>query len=1098
MPLQFSKRLKLAGKLKPYFDYNWYKQQTPLARDLDAQATFRHYLKFGIKCKSPNPLFDIRWYLDSNPDVAQQVGKGVYTAPEHYINYGCRELRAPHPLFDIDWYVDQNKDVRTAAVRGGDEPLLHYLRAGNREGRAPHPLFWSRWYTCRNPKVVTEIAASGHSLLTNYVIQRADSQRSTHPLFDPVWYVKTYPHALKEMTATGETALHNYLVTGAKLGRSPHPLFDAAWYLSQYPDVRDAMLQGGDDALTHYLKIGHVEDRDIRPGADALDAPVVFSALVRDVANTGDNTGAAFLDKLRSFFYKPTLLVPASFYNMSVEISEDGSRYEAGDDDPQMFLQMADHDGGVFLERGNYRFSFSATCLSGKIVNPALYADFGAGVSEEPHQKFILMLGNDGRWNTKCYFHERTVGLRFDPSDLACVFKDLSLRIVKLHDTSNQSSTDVTHVYKNAYYEALATALGSRSPFYSPLKTVPTPCSSEQPKIIAFYLPQFHPIPENDQWWGRGFTEWTNVSKATPQFHGHYQPRLPGELGFYDLRESTVMQRQVELAKLYGISAFCFHYYWFQGHRLLERPLNSLLSDKTLDFPFCICWANENWTRRWDGAESDILMEQKHSPDDNAAVFDDLLKYLSDERYLRIEGKPLVVIYRPAIIQNFASLIETWRAAAESAGLVGIYIVATNAFGFMNEDGFDLDGICEFPPHAVVADNLLNDVSLLNEDFSGAVYEYSDAASFSIQRIQHMTARTGGYFPSVMAAWDNEARKPGRGHVFQNATPALFYRWLQAACNWSQNNNDPGANLVFINAWNEWGEGTYLEPDRRFGYAFLSAVAAYREAIMPLNEGLILLAKAVEVENARTCDNVACIHLYYTDMIEDFAVYIENIRKTLSIDVILTIPRSWSEAHALQAVKTLRPTRLIICENRGRDVLPFLKALDAAHDLGYIFGCKLHSKKSLHLASGDAWGQALMNALTETDFLREAMTTFRSEKKVGLVAPSSTIFSIEDPSTIRDNRSNIEAILLCLGISGFPLRDFIAGTMFWFRVAALDLLRALPYREEEFGPELGAIDGTIAHAIERLVPTLAQAAGFETRLYHHSRDSLTPYKMANN
>ena len=342
-------------------------------------------------------------------------------------------------------------------------------------------------------------------------------------------------------------------------------------------------------------------------------------------------------------------------------------------------------------------------------------------------------------------------------------------------------------------------------------------------RLVAYYLPQFHPFPENDQWWGKGFTEWTNVTKAEPMFVGHYQPHLPADLGFYDLRVPAVRHQQIEMAKTHGIDAFCYHFYWFSGKRLMERPLDDMLADPNSDMPFCLCWANENWTRRWDASENEILIAQRYLSEDPINSIKALEPYLRDPRYLTHQGKKLIVVYCPQHLPDSAAWMEIWRSYARASGLGELHVVCALTHGNWSYKDYGFDGGVEFPPHNV--HNLsTSTVSQLgfHERFKGLCLDYNDLADFYLERER---GEETDVFRCVYPSWDNTARRKSLALITLNATPENYEYWLHRAIEETERDFPNKDRLVFINAWNEWAEGCHLEPDRKFGYGYLKATA---------------------------------------------------------------------------------------------------------------------------------------------------------------------------------------------------------------------------------------------------------------------------------
>ena len=360
-------------------------------------------------------------------------------------------------------------------------------------------------------------------------------------------------------------------------------------------------------------------------------------------------------------------------------------------------------------------------------------------------------------------------------------------------------------------------------------------------RLIAFYLPQFHPIPENDLWWGRGFTEWTNVTRSQSVFPGHYQPHVPADLGYYDLRLEETRIAQAELAKQHGIEGFCYWHYWFNGKRLIEQPFNDVLASGKPDFPFCLAWANENWTRRWDGFEKEILQEQTYGGvSDDTSHFAWLLGAFKDSRYIRIDNKPVFLIYNPSHLPDAKRTIALWRGLALEAGLPGIFLIAIKShvqsrkIDWMSQ-GFD--GELFFQPNWTKVEMAVkgkrNDhiapVDWFDQRDHTAVVEYDDVWPL----LAADEPKSNKSFACVVPSWDNSPRRQSGRTIIHRANPHSYERWLQLEIDRVKSRPED-FRLVFVNAWNEWAEGNHLEPDQRFGRAFLEATR--NAATVPLSE----------------------------------------------------------------------------------------------------------------------------------------------------------------------------------------------------------------------------------------------------------------------
>lgn len=698
-------------------------------------------------------------------------------------------------------------------------------------------------------------------------------------VFDEQWYLNEYPDVL----SLGLDPVVHYLMIGAQLGRHPGPAFDADWYVGQYKDVAES----GVNPLVHYIVHGRFEGREIR-GLDQVEGnslPAVPTA-ESDSHFTVLPGAAGLLPDL--FCLKasvPNARVAIVTYSAGVSAAGlvDAFLQEQREDfdhidlcpismslrsRPSIAVRCKRKVTVVYPDRHGVAAPFLHMVNSGVLEQ----YDAVCWVVPPADSESGLVKGDEGLAGLLC--DQVDIGLISDeirarsnwggpevkrllgtflprlgcqvPSEVVLSpMGDVvwinplllrQLRAVPVGPTEllnkDGKATEAGRIAVQAMLGIFAHQGGMDVIDCEAARTRLSPSGSaavvtrqRKIKAIAFLLPQFHPIPDNDLWWGKGFTEWNNVTRARPLFRGHYQPRLPADLGYYDLRLPEVQEHQARLAQAHGVHGFCYYYYWFNGKKLLNAPIEQMVASGKPGLPFCVCWANENWSRNWDGQNRHVLLQQQYTMEGNRAFIREMIALMKDPRYIRHHGKPVLLVYRIRVIPNWLETAKMWREECRSAGIGEIHLCAVR-FGLEPLDGppaeFGVDSYVLFPPHEAQRVDVRSAQLDLNRDFHGELFSYDAVVDGDIQRFDE------GYpWPvhrGAMMGWDNTARRLTASRIFAGATPARFRYWLKNIVEQENRHNRDDESLVFINAWNEWAEGTYLEPDQRYGTAYLSAI----------------------------------------------------------------------------------------------------------------------------------------------------------------------------------------------------------------------------------------------------------------------------------
>jgi glycosyltransferase involved in cell wall biosynthesis len=669
--------------------------------------------------------------------------------------------------------------------------LFSALRRG--KGASLRDLFADSYYLAR----YRDVRESGNPAWDHYVRFGMAEDRQPRGDFDPVYYRARHRDEIGV-----DAPFHHWATVGRARGWRGHPwiddpsvndaalmreLFDADFYLQKSPDVARA----GTDPFEHFLSHGWKEGRDPAPWFRIDD----YLDMNPEVRETGVNPFSHYV-----LVGRAKGLAPAH------------ARADAPQSAP---IDLFQYD----LIASEFDADFYLTQLSESDEQPddpvAHYMNDGAAKGLNPNPWFSTLgyLANNAdvqAAGVNPFFHYLCQGIH----------EGRSYQIEAAPAAPAAAPAPASNAAE-MFAEHLAFA--SPGPDHETLDPAILRSRAPRAKLIAYYLPQFHAIAENDAWWGAGFTEWRNIVRGQPRYRGHQQPRVPEQLGFYDLNDVGVMKRQVELAKTAGLHGFCFYYYNFNGRRILEKPIEAFLGDKSIDFPLALMWANENWTRTWDGMDRSVLLQQEHRREDEPAFLADVARHFADPRYIRIDGRPLFFVYRPGQIPDARERFADWRAHWEKQHGVRPLLFMAQGFNDIDPRPYGLDGAIEFPPHKICQGMrpLNPGLELFDPTFTGHVVSYAETVERSLRE-------PAPEFPLIKTAtpsWDNEARRPGRGMTLQGATPAHYERWLRALVAFAEDHPVHGERFVAVNAWNEWAEGAYLEPDVYHGAAYLNATA---------------------------------------------------------------------------------------------------------------------------------------------------------------------------------------------------------------------------------------------------------------------------------
>ncbi len=787
----------------PYFSGDYYQAQAP---DVLESGYLEHFLRLGLKSGLwPNPFLDPLWYyrqLDGIHDV--------WSGLRHFVSVGDAQGRASSPGFDGALYLERYPDVATAGML----PLVHYLGPGIREGRSSFPIRDRSTASAllRHSGPAGSAAELGQdALVASYqtMRQRVASRRQDEKnnvfvrLMDIVHFDDPLCHLTELALPRHDTPRVSIMI----------PSYNETQYTAE---CIGSIVKSNPQVAYEVIV---ADDASPDPSAAAI-GQIENVKFIRQPSNMGflRNCNTAFAlctGEYLLLLNNDAQLMPGALDYLVEVLDREADVAAVG---PKML-----YPDGRLQEAGCTIDRDGVTKMVGLFADPAR-PSFNYDRDVHYCSGAALLLRRSAL--DDILFDETFMPAYCEDTDLCLRLLSKGYRVVYCHKAEIVHHLSVS-TNKQSVTRRLQLVARNQQKLARKWAALLEDMSKVRP--IAFYLPQYHPTPENDYYWGKGFTEWTNVTKACPAYVDHYQPHLPADLGFYDLRVKQTMEAQAALARRYGIAGFCVYYYNFGPTRALDGPFEAMVADPTIDFPYCVCWANENWTRHWDGGSKEPIFEQKYDLETFRGVIADATRYAADPRYIRVNDKPLFLVYRPLLIPDVQGFARMVRQGFLDAGFDQVHLVYVESMETASSvtppSDIGFDGCVEFPPQGLAVKLANQTNNIVEDNFAGIRYDYEATVIESVSREPVGYSR----YPCAFPSWDNTPRQPLRGDSFVGATPEAFQVYVEEKLTEAAQQFVGDERLLFINAWNEWAEGTHLEPDRRFGHRWLEAV---RNALM--------------------------------------------------------------------------------------------------------------------------------------------------------------------------------------------------------------------------------------------------------------------------